>query len=249
MVTSATAAQPSVPLSEGQRLIDTFFAPSKTFSDLRRSAAWWAPFLILAIVSVAFHYVVDQKVGFRKVVENQLRIQPKQAERMDRLPADQRDRVMQQQVSFWKAFSYASPAVSLLVFLIVAALYFGTLKFVGGGDVRFKTMYALVVYAWLPYIVTYLLAVVSLIAGANPDSFFVQNPAATNLGALMDPTSSPVLYALLSSVDIITIWTMILAAIGITCISKVKRGAAMAVVFGWFGFWVLVKVGLAAASS
>ncbi|MGB9074551.1 MAG: hypothetical protein WCC22_18090, partial [Terriglobales bacterium] len=36
-------------------------APSKTFTDLRRSAAWWAPFLITVIFSVAFVYVVDQK--------------------------------------------------------------------------------------------------------------------------------------------------------------------------------------------
>jgi hypothetical protein len=29
------------PLSEFERIIDTFIAPSKTFTDLRRSAAWW----------------------------------------------------------------------------------------------------------------------------------------------------------------------------------------------------------------
>jgi len=56
------------PLSEGQRLVDVFFAPSKTFTDLRRNASWWAPFLIIAIVSLLFVYTVDQKVGFRKVV-------------------------------------------------------------------------------------------------------------------------------------------------------------------------------------
>ena len=44
-----------------------FIAPSRTFTDLRRNANWWAPFLITAIVSLLFVYVVDQKVGFRKV--------------------------------------------------------------------------------------------------------------------------------------------------------------------------------------
>ena len=249
MGTSTATPSAVAPLSEGQRLLDTFIAPSKTFTDLRRSASWWAPFLIMAMVSLTFHYVVDQKVGFQKVVENQLRIQPKQAARVDRLPADQRDRVMQKQVSFWRGFSYASPVIALLVLLLVSAIYFASLKFVGGDDIQFKTMYALIAYAWLPSIVTGLLAMISLAAGADPDSFFIQNPAATNLGALMDPTSSPVLYALLSSVDMITIWTLILVAIGISCISKVKRGTAMAVVFGWFGFWILIKIGLAAASS
>ena len=239
----------AAPLSEPARLINTFVAPSKIFTDLRRSASWWLPFLISAIVSVMFVYVVDQKVGFRKAMENQIRIQPKQAERLERMPADQRETAMRQQTGFWRVFSYASPLVGLLFYLIIAAVLFATFKFAASADIGFKTMYALVVFAWLPAIFVSLLAVVSLLAGASSDGFLIQNPAATNLGIVVDPTSSPVLYALLSSVDIFTIWSLILMAIGVTCISKVKRGAAFAVVFGWFGFWVLIKIGLAAASS
>jgi large-conductance mechanosensitive channel len=142
----------ATPLSEPARVINTFFAPSKTFTDLRRSASWWLPFLITAIIGVMFVYVVDQKVGFRKVVENQIRIQPKQAERMDRLPADQREKVMEQQTAFWRVFSYASFLIGLLSYLVIAAVLFGTFKFVASADIGFKTMYALVVFAWLPAI-------------------------------------------------------------------------------------------------
>jgi hypothetical protein len=56
------------------------------------------------------------------------------------------------------------------------------------------------------------------------------------------------LRALLTRLDVFT-WTLILTAIGIRCISKVKRGTALAIVFGWFAFIVLARVGLAAASS
>jgi hypothetical protein len=55
-------------------------------------------------------YTVDQKIGFRKVVENQIRIQPKQADRLERMPADQRETAMQQQTGFWRVFSYAGPS-------------------------------------------------------------------------------------------------------------------------------------------
>ena len=74
--TAAVPPQEPAPLSEAQRLVNTFVAPSKTFTDLRRSASWWAPFLIITIVSLLFIYVVDQKVGFRKVVENLIQLQP-----------------------------------------------------------------------------------------------------------------------------------------------------------------------------
>ncbi|MGA8067115.1 MAG: YIP1 family protein [Terriglobales bacterium] len=245
----AQSPQESPHLSEVQRVINVFFAPTKTFTDLRRSASWWLPFLIVAIIGVMFNYVVDQKVGFRKVVENQIRIQPKQAARMDSLPADQHENVMRQQASFWKWFSYVAPLVGLLYYLIIAVVLFGTFKFAASADIRFKTMYALVVFAWLPAIFVYLLAILSLLVGVSSDGFLIQNPAATNVGIMIDPNSSPVLYALLSSVDILTFWSLALMAIGVTCISKVKRSTAFAIVFGWFGFWVLVKIGLAAATS
>jgi hypothetical protein len=58
-----------------------------------------------------------------------------------------------------------------------------------------------------------------------------------------------VLRALLSPFDVFTIWTLILTAIGITCISKVKRGTAFAIVFGWFAVVVLGRIAIAVATS
>jgi hypothetical protein len=129
-------SQEPTPLSEGQRLVNTFFAPSKTFTDLRRNANWWVPFLIIAIVSLLFVYVVDQKVGFRKVAENQIQSQPKQADRIDRMPADQRQKTMQQQVTFTKIFSYAFSVTVLVWYSIVAAVLLATLKFGASAGVK-----------------------------------------------------------------------------------------------------------------
>ncbi|HWZ82763.1 MAG TPA: YIP1 family protein [Terriglobales bacterium] len=239
----------TAPLSQVQRVVNTFVAPSKAFTDLRRSASWWLPFLIGGIVYVMFIFVVDQKVGFRKVVENQLRIQPKQAERVERLPPDQREKAMDQQTGFWKVLSYGGPVVGLIFYLVIAGVLFATFKFGANADMRFKTMFALAVFAWLPQIFVSLLAVLSLLAGVSSDGFMIQSPAATSLGTFVDPAASPVMFALLSSIDIFTFWSLVLMAIGVVAISKVKRGTAFAVVFGWFAFWVVVKIGLAAANS
>jgi len=239
----------SAPLSEGQRVIDTFFAPGKTFTDLRRSASWWAPFLIIAIVSLLFVYVVDQKVGFRKVVDNLIQLQPKQADRIDRMPADQREKVMQQQVTVTKFISYVVPVIALLIYAVFAALLYATLKFGASAELKYKTLFALIVYARLPLVLGPLLAILSLLAGVSRDGFDLRNPVATNLGYFIGPDGSPVLRALLTPLDVFSLWTLILTAIGITCISKVKRGTALAVVFGWFAVYVLGGVVLAAATS
>ena len=31
------------PLSQTERVVDTFLAPTKTFADVLRSASWWLP--------------------------------------------------------------------------------------------------------------------------------------------------------------------------------------------------------------
>jgi hypothetical protein len=242
-------SQEPAPLSEGQRLSNVFFAPGKTFTDLRRSASWWVPFLISAIVSLAFVYVADQKVGFRKIAENQLRAQPKQADQVERLPADQREKNMQGRTAVTRAISYAFFLLILLWYVIVAAVLLATLKFGLSAEVKFKTLLALIIYSSLPGILKAILAIASLLAGVAGDAFTFQNPVATNPGYFVDPAANPVLYSFLSPFDVFAIWTMILAAIGIPCISKVKTGTAFAVVFGWFAFLVLMGVGFTAAFS
>jgi len=36
---------------------DTFIAPSETFTDLRRNAQWWLPFLLMTVAGWALVYV------------------------------------------------------------------------------------------------------------------------------------------------------------------------------------------------
>jgi ABC-type multidrug transport system fused ATPase/permease subunit len=245
--TSPTPAAPA--LSQGARIVNTFIAPSKTFTDLRRSAAWWAPFIILILVSTLFAYVVGQKVGYDRAGDTALQARPKQYERIQAMPPADRDKTMQAVAKQTMIGTYAFPAIDLILLLIVAAALLATFRFGANADISYKVMLAIVVYASLPGVLKYLLATATLFAGISPDAFNVQNPIATNLGALFTASDSPVLYTLGSMIDIFAIWTLALTAIGVTCVSKVKRGAALAIVFGWYLLFMLVIAGLASLGS
>jgi hypothetical protein len=239
----------TAPLSEGARLVNVFIAPTKTFTDLRRSASWWAPFLLLAIMSLVFVYTVDQKIGFRKVAENQIQASPRAAQRIEQLPPEQRSQTMQRQAVFFRNFSYAYPAIILVWNVVIAAILFATFKFAASADVKFKTSFAIVMYASLPFVVKSLLATISVAAGASADSFTFQNPVATNPGYFLTPGDSPFLYSLATAMDIFMIWTLIVTAIGFTCVSKVKRSTALAIVFGWYFVFALGGAGFGALFS
>jgi hypothetical protein len=244
-----TAAVPVAPLSQTARIVNTFIAPSKTFSDLRRSAAWWAPFLLMIVVSTLFVYTAGQKIGFRKIMENQMQAQPKAQARLENLPADQREAQLEKGAKVTGVISYAFPAITLFFWLIIAGALFATFKVAVGADVSFKISWAIVVYAALPLLLKTVLALLSVAAGMSPDSFSFQNPVATNPGYFMSPGDNVFLYSMATGIDIFMIWTLVLTAIGFTCVSKVKRGTAFAVVFGWWAVFTVIGAAIGAAFS
>lgn len=249
-MSAAPATRPSTPapMSETARLINTFIAPSKTFTDLKRVRRWWVPWLLITVISYALVAVVAQKIGFQQVTENQLKLS-KRAEQLEKLPPDRRARQMAVAVTFTKAISYAIPAVNLLFFLVIAAVLMATLNFGAGAEIPFGTALAVVTYAYLPGLVRGLLAVIAVLAGLNPETFNFQNPVATNLGYFMDPAASPTLYRLASSLDVVTLWVLVLIGIGFACVSKLKRSTTLAVVFGWYALVVLAGVAFGALFS
>ncbi len=246
---STVPAVPSdKPLSQGERILDTFVAPSKTFLDLRRSANWLWPFVLMIIAHTLLVAVADQKVGMRKMVENGLRLAPKQAEKLDQLSPDQREKQMDIAVKFNQIFWYAFPVLMLIGACIVGGVMLGTMNFGFGATLTFNQCLAITMFASLPVIIKDLLAVVVLNLGAGSDNFILQNPLTSNLSPLVDP-SSHFLYGVLMAVDLFTIWTLVLAGIGYACLTKVKQGTCMAVVFGWWALLVLTSAGLGAAFS
>jgi hypothetical protein len=247
--TSGPAPVATAPLSEPQRIINIFIAPTKTFTDIRRVARWWAPWLLISLFSYALVGVVAQKIGFEEVTENQLKLSPKRAEQIEKMPPDQRARQIQLSVTITKTISYLIPIANLIYLLVIAAALLATLKFGAGAEISFATALAVVTYSFLPSIIQALLAIASVLAGVDPEGFNFQNPVASNLGHLVSPATSPALYTLLSKIDIFSIWICVLMGIGFAAVTRLKRSTTLAVVFGWYVLVTLVAVGLAAAFS
>jgi Yip1 domain len=240
-----TAPLGEKPLTELERVIDTFVAPSKTFTDIRRSASWWVPWLLMSVFGLAMVFVVDKKLGMDTAYENQMRLSPKQMDKIDQMPPDQKTNAMKLGANITRYFAYASPLLTIVFIGIIAGVLMATFNFGLGAEVKFMQSMAISMYAFLPTIIKSLIAIGVVSAGAA-EGFTFQNPVASNLSGLVDPNSSHFLYSILTSIDIFTIWTLILTGIGYSCITKVKRGTCMGVVFGWWAVMALVGAGFGA---
>lgn len=256
MSTTATPAivppgQPS--LSQAQRIINTYIAPSKTFQDIRRNASWWAPFILITICSYLLIFAVANKVGFEQVNENQIKLNPKAQQRIEQLreqdPAAYQ-RQMQISVAITKGISYAYPVVALIVFVIIAGVLMATFNFGLGAQISFKHAMAIVVYGSLPGLALAILASATLFAGANPESFNFSNSAPTNIAYFLNFSETPrALYSLASWIDVVTIWKFYLMGIGFAIVGGVKQSKGIAVLFGWYAILVLGSVGWVAIFS
>ena len=239
----------SAPLSEGARIANTFVAPSKTFTDLRRSASWWGPWLLISIFSMLFIYAMGRQVGFEQISRNQV-AHSSRAEQFEKLPADQQAKQIQLSSKIIRYFAYGSPVMILFYFLITTLVLWTTFKIAAGAETTFGQAYAIVMYASLPGIVGAILGIVSLFAGIDPEGFDVNNPVGTNLAYYLDPASTgKFVHGMASALDVITIWTIVLLGIGFASTSKVKRSTAITIVAAWYLVYKLAASGLAAAFS
>ena len=168
------------PLSQGARVLDTFIAPTKTFTDILRSTSWWLPFLLMVIVSFASAYAIDKNVGFDRVAEQQVEQSPSQADRLAQLTPDARAQQMHGRAVGTKYSTYASGVFILLIAAIFALLNWAGLNFGLGAKTTFGQNFAVAMYSSLPRLFIGLLNIVFLYAGVNTENFDLNNPVAVS---------------------------------------------------------------------
>ncbi len=222
-------------LSQVERVVDTFIAPSKTFADILRSASCWLPILLLILSTVATGFIVDRQVGYERVYENQMQQSPKQAERMDQLPPEQKPGIVAKTIMSYKIFTYGAAVPILIVLALYSLVLWASFNFGLGAQTGFAQVFAVSMYAALPYLVQGLLVAITLFFGDNAEGFDLKNPVGTNLAYYL-PESAAVLKGVFLSFDLIKLWSVVLQVIGMAIIAK-KSIMQSAVIIGIF--WVI----------
>ena len=227
-------------LSQIERVVDTYVAPAKTFLDIRRNASWWLPFVLGVIVSLVFVYSVDRQIGFEQVAQANINRSAQAQQKMSAIPEAQREQTMHAIATSTKVVSYATPVMGLIFALIAAAILMVSFNFGLGAQASFTQYLAVWFYAGLPLLLKYVLAAITLFAGATADQFDIRNPVGTNVGWYLSSDIPLWVRTMFSSIDIFTIWTVVLLVLGCATVARVKRSSSAFIVIGW---WVLIILG------
>lgn len=227
-----------------QNLIDIYFSPGEAFGRIVRKPAWIMPAVGYLVLVVVFTAVWMNKMEPREFMKAQLE-QSGQAEKMT---AEQREQVIEQQAKFMPVFGWVGSIVGTVVTLVVIAAFFlFVYRFFYGGELKFGQ--SLAVASWVLFAVGLVTTPLMLtVLGLKGDwNLNPQEVVQANLSLLLDrTTAAKPLWALLSSIDLFSIWTVFLLATGYAAAARRSFGSAVwGVAVPWLLF-VLGKVAWAA---
>jgi len=232
-------------LSQVQRVVDTFVAPSKTFTDILRSSNCWLPLVLMFLFTLGWGIAIDKTVGFPAATEVQMAKNPSQEERMQQLPPDQRAKSMAMASTITKYSTYASVIFVVIFMLLEALILWGSFNFALGAKTSFGQVFAVVAFAGLPRSLMWILSAILLFAGVGHDNFDMRNPVGTNLGYYL--TDSPHWMQTAGQFfDILGFWSLALLILGMAIIARKKISQSATVIIGWWLLILIIVTGFAA---
>src|SRR5882672_5942475 len=172
------AGEPLQPssMSEVSRIFGVFFEPSKTFADIAARPRWVVPLLLVMVTSIAFMAVFSQKVGWERMMRQQM----ESSSRTANMPAEQKEQLIQTQARFAPIFGYGFALIGLpLYYMITAGALTGIVSGIMSAGVKFKQVFAIMAYAGLTGLVSALLSILVMFL-KKPEDFDLRNPLMFN---------------------------------------------------------------------
>jgi hypothetical protein len=239
LTTPSTA--PVAPQEAGgffQNLIDVYFAPREAFTRIARAPRWLLPFIVHLAVVLAFTGIWMSRMEPREFMKAQL----EESGQMDRIPADRRDEILDQQARFMPIFGWVGPIVATpIIFVVVAGALLFVFRFFYAGELSFRQSFTIVCWAFLAVaLVTspLILAVMGLKGNWNMNP---QEALQANLALFLDKASTAKpLYSLFGSIDLFALWQVFLLTAGY---AAATRRAISSAAWGVLVPWLLLVLG------
>lgn len=240
---SPVPPEPVASSSFFQNLIDLYFAPREAFGRIVREARWLLPFVGFVLVTLGFVLIWISKMDAMQFARTTL----EESAFWDKIPVEQRAQVIEQTAGRMK-YAWINGLVGGTVWLLIVSLVLMfVFRFFYSAEIRFKQSFSIVTWVFFATsLVTTPLTMVVL-ALKNDWNLNPQEVLQANLSLLLDKsTAAKTLWALLSSIDLVSIWIVVLLAVGFGVAARKSTGAALWAVGTLWALLVLAKVGFAA---
>ncbi|HEY3055505.1 MAG TPA: Yip1 family protein [Thermoanaerobaculia bacterium] len=248
MTSEIGTAPPQAPVAQQenkgflQRVIGVLFSPDETFQDIaRRPDVLW-PLVLLMVVTLASTVIVVPRMDFETMMRDNIERSGKN------MAPEDADRMVRVMTASAKVFGYASPILAIAVWAIVAGVLLIAFRLFGG-EGTFKQAFSVTLYGWLPLLINSIIATIILAAKGSVDPTQMSTLVRSNLAFLVDPKANPLAFAALSSLDIFTVWSLVLFVIGFAYVAGMSKARSAAIVISLWVVAIFFKVGFAAIGA
>ncbi len=202
--------------------LKTLWAPKEGLESLK--GRWWLAFvvvLVAVLLGVALRVWGSHEVIVQAAMERLKGAPPEQVEAARKFLA----------LPFLIGSSVVSAGVAFTVGVFLQALVFNLSLPLLGGEPQFTRTLTAVSGSKLA------IGLGALLSGLL--SFLVRQPVRFDLGALFPEASA--LNKALGSVEVFSLWSLVLLAEGLVSLGKAKRAPAYAAVFGLWALWAVAS--------
>ncbi|MCS6817946.1 MAG: YIP1 family protein [Blastocatellia bacterium] len=239
------------PLGPLSRAIGIIFSPTETFADIARHPTWAFILIVTIALSSAALFLLQFRIPnietrYKELIRQQIE-ETLEKRGAAKPPQEALDRQVEMQARLFRFLPLLPVGAIPIVALFLAGVFFLGLLLLQA-ETTFKKTFSVV--SWSYGVTSSIGALLSLIVLSlrDPELLDPTNPegwVTTNLGAMLGLSAEkthPALFAFLTSLDIFTIWFLVLAAIGFSAISRklsVRKSAVL--VFALWGVWIAGK--------
>lgn len=238
----STATEVVRATSGFKRVTGALFAPVATFREIAARPDILVPVAVIVIISILSSIIIAPRVDF----ETAMREQFAQAGR--NMSQEDIDRAVRFSTAIAKAMIYVAPLLNMIFFAVIAGILLLAFRLFGG-EGSFKQAFSVTLYAWMPMMIAAIAMLIILMARGNVGAEQLNSLVMSNLGFLADMKENPVGYALLSSIDVFTFWTLALFVVGFSFASGLSRGKSAAIIVTLWVVMIVIKVGFAALGA
>lgn len=228
------------------RLVGVLVAPGETFRSIAERPTWLPPLLLLALLGAAVAFAIQMRTDPEEMVRGQI-----EAIKVE-VPQEQVDKMIEDAESRTTGARLGLAAIGIVIqaalYAVVAALFWIGFRLFGS-EMDYLRSLATTLHGYMPLAVGSLLNL-PLMLGRESLTFeesMQGGVLVSSLKAMAPEDASPVTEALLGSLDLFTIWTLVLLTIGYKAVAKVSTAVASGIVILFWLVYVMGKVGLAAA--
>ncbi len=227
------------------RLLSVLLWPVETFRSIEARPTWVAPLLVFMALTWSLSYIVQTKLDPEEAVRGQI------SKMKVEIPADQMDKMIRDAENRTNgtkaALAVLAPGFQLVVFALIAVVFWVGLRLFES-EIDFPRSFSTTLYGFAPQAVAGLINL-PILLGRGTVSFDEASQGGvlvSSLAAFAPEDASSILKALLGSIDLFSIWTIVLLAVGFRVVGKVSTAVSTGLVILLWLIYIGGKLGITA---